>query len=352
MMTQAFKVEVGNPARKLVLIKLADNANDQGECWPSYGHIAKECEMGKSTVRAHIKALEDAGFLTIKNRRSGELNQSNLYLLTLENGKPMQRNKPARPGRCKTKHIIDVGQPLIYISRWHTLYQPLIHPVSAVDRGVYQPLTPEPVSKNPPKNPPKNPSCATALHDGFEAFYSAGLPKKNRKKAEGAFKTQSKRHGDPLAFGKMLAENIKGRLGTGEIGFDAMHPATYLNQQRWLDEVGASNGNCPHEQIIDLWAEIMPEFRQHAKELWPGSKRANDLENRWNAGFTIKHAKTGKPLYSTCEEGIAWWGRFINFLRKSELLMNGTTWLSLEWIVEREHFDAILEMKYHDGGGS
>lgn len=352
MMTQAFKVKVGNPARKLVLVKLADNANDHGECWPSYGHIAKECEMGKSTVRAHIKALADAGFLTIKNRRNGELNQSNLYMLTLEKGKPIQRSKPARPGRSKTKHIIDVAQPLTYISSEHTLYQPLIYPVSAVDSGVYQPLTPESVNKNPPLNQSKNPTCATALHDGFEIFYSAGLPKKNRKKAESAFRTQTKKHGDPVAFGRMLAENVKGRLGTGELGFDSMHPSSYLNQQRWLDEVGPDESACPHEEIIDLWAEIMPEFRQHAKELWQGSKRAVDLENRWNAGFSIKHAKTGKPLYESREEGIDWWGRFLKYLRKSEFLMNGSNWLSLEWIVERDHFDAIIEKKYHDGGES
>lgn len=30
MMVQAMKIKVGNPLRKLVLLKLADNANDQG----------------------------------------------------------------------------------------------------------------------------------------------------------------------------------------------------------------------------------------------------------------------------------------------------------------------------------
>jgi hypothetical protein len=34
--------KVGNSLRKLVLIKLADNANDKGECWPSYQHIADQ----------------------------------------------------------------------------------------------------------------------------------------------------------------------------------------------------------------------------------------------------------------------------------------------------------------------
>jgi hypothetical protein len=40
LMVKAMKTKVGNPLRKLVLVKLADNASDQGECWPSYQHIA------------------------------------------------------------------------------------------------------------------------------------------------------------------------------------------------------------------------------------------------------------------------------------------------------------------------
>ena len=58
----AFKLEVGNGLRKLVLLKLADNANDNGECFPSIKHIAKECEMGRTTVKSHIKALEELGY--------------------------------------------------------------------------------------------------------------------------------------------------------------------------------------------------------------------------------------------------------------------------------------------------
>lgn len=354
MMTQAFRVKVGNPARKLVLVKLADNANDQGECWPSYGHIARECEMGRSTVKAHIKALADAGFLHIQYRRRGDTNSSNVYKLTLEQGKPIERTKPSRPGRVKKDMTIDPGQPLTYTPGQPLtppgqiltpLGQPLTHPPG-------QPLTPEPVtSLNQSGNRPENPICATGLREAFEVFYSAGLPKKSRKRAETAFKVQAKKHADPMAFARMLAENIKGRLGTGELGFDKMHPTTYLNQQRWLDEVAVDGDDaCPHEELIDLWAEVMPEFRQHAKNIWRGSKRAQDLADRWAAGFHIRHEQTGELLYTDRESGIAWWGRFFRFLRRSEFLMSGTNWLSLEWVADREHFDAIIELKYHDGG--
>lgn len=85
LMAKAMGIRVGNPLRKLVLIKLADNANDKGECWPSYQHIADQCEIGRSTVKNHIRALEDMGMLRREFRRNGELNQSNLFYLTLDN---------------------------------------------------------------------------------------------------------------------------------------------------------------------------------------------------------------------------------------------------------------------------
>lgn len=84
LMVKAMQSKVGNPLRKLVLIKLADNANDQGECWPSYQYIADQCEMSKRSVMAHIDALIEAGFLRKEHRIGGEKgNKSNVYTLRI-----------------------------------------------------------------------------------------------------------------------------------------------------------------------------------------------------------------------------------------------------------------------------
>ena len=86
LMVKAMKTKVGNPLRKLVLIKLADNANDMGECWPSYQHVADQCEIARSTVKSHIRELEKAGLVRREYRRKGDLNQSNLFHLNLDGG--------------------------------------------------------------------------------------------------------------------------------------------------------------------------------------------------------------------------------------------------------------------------
>ncbi|WP_144180527.1 MULTISPECIES: helix-turn-helix domain-containing protein [unclassified Pseudomonas] len=84
LMVKAMKTKVGNPLRKLVLIKLADNASDQGECWPSYQHIADQCEISKRSVMNHINTLCGAGLLRKEIRKGGPKgNSSNVYYLNL-----------------------------------------------------------------------------------------------------------------------------------------------------------------------------------------------------------------------------------------------------------------------------
>ncbi len=98
LMVKAMQLRVGNPLRKLVLIKLADNANDLGECWPSYQHIADQCEISRRSVINHIKALEDSGLL-VKQYRNGtyKANSSNVYTLNLDGAAPAPSESPAPP---------------------------------------------------------------------------------------------------------------------------------------------------------------------------------------------------------------------------------------------------------------
>lgn len=83
-MLWALEQQVGNSTRKLILVKLADNANEAtGICWPSLKTIGRVAECDKSTVTRHIKALADMNLLSIIHRRDGETNLSNMYRLHL-----------------------------------------------------------------------------------------------------------------------------------------------------------------------------------------------------------------------------------------------------------------------------
>ncbi|MDI1390068.1 KilA-N domain-containing protein, partial [Escherichia coli] len=65
LMVKAMKIRVGNPLRKLVLIKLADNASDQGECWPSYGRYSLN-DLHRAAVAsgANARTKEPGKFLS------------------------------------------------------------------------------------------------------------------------------------------------------------------------------------------------------------------------------------------------------------------------------------------------
>lgn len=105
---------------------------------------------------------------------------------------------------------------------------------------------------------------------------------------------------------------------------------------------------CPHREILAAWAEVMPDKPQPNPSLWADSQRAKWLAARWRQAWSMKRGN-GEPFYRTQAEGIAWWGKFFAFLRKSEWLMRDDhNWFDLGWVVKRENFAKIYELRYHD----
>ena len=58
-LTWAWGIENISPAAKLVLIRLADRANEDAKCWPSISGLADECGLDRSTVIRAVKSLEE-----------------------------------------------------------------------------------------------------------------------------------------------------------------------------------------------------------------------------------------------------------------------------------------------------
>jgi Helix-turn-helix domain len=65
----AEKQKTGSPARKVLLLVLANYANDQGYCWPSQATIAAGTEQSLDTVQRNLKKLEADGLIIIERRR-------------------------------------------------------------------------------------------------------------------------------------------------------------------------------------------------------------------------------------------------------------------------------------------
>lgn len=79
--------KTGSPISKLVLLKLADNADAHGLCFPSYDYLAQYCEVSVRTVKHHVNQLESLGFLSKLSRFDKRGRQrSNLYQLQMPAG--------------------------------------------------------------------------------------------------------------------------------------------------------------------------------------------------------------------------------------------------------------------------
>ena len=94
----AWRQFVGDPAAKIVLLKLADVANDEGECWPSQRYLAEECEMSDRNVRFKIQKLEQLGLIQVKRtkREDGGWNV-NVYRLPIGTLLPMPQENQRKP---------------------------------------------------------------------------------------------------------------------------------------------------------------------------------------------------------------------------------------------------------------
>ena len=211
---QAMKLKVGNPTRKLVLLKLADNANDKGECFPSYQHIADHCEVSRRSVISHIDALIKMGLVEKKSRKNQDGSSSNLYILHLEKGSenispPSERiSPPSENGSLPPSENIS-------------------------------PITNHSINQSINQNNIVRTVQNFEVH--FEQFWQAGLVKVNKQKSlksfKSAYESYHAEYPTTLAeFTRMLIDDIRKRLALHQYGFDKLHPTTYLNNWRWLDE--------------------------------------------------------------------------------------------------------------------
>ena len=94
--------------------------------------------------------------------------------------------------------------------------------------------------------------------------------------------------------------------------------------------------NCPHQDILKLYADILPMLMQ--VKIW-SDKRKRLLKSRW------------------CEDvkrqNIDWWHKFFTFIAKSDFLTGkATDWQAdIEWILNSANFIKILEGKYENKNG-
>jgi hypothetical protein len=90
-MTLVFEHLHVKPATKLVALVLADHANGDGLCWPSYRRIADWTGMDKRTIQRHVKTLIELGVVT--KLRTGHLVKHGGKVIRVSNAYKMHEDR-------------------------------------------------------------------------------------------------------------------------------------------------------------------------------------------------------------------------------------------------------------------
>jgi len=105
--------------------------------------------------------------------------------------------------------------------------------------------------------------------------------------------------------------------------------------------------DCPHEKILDLWQEVLPEMPQHLRSQW-NAARQQALRVRWKAIWTSEDMASE-------EEALDYWRRLFQFIRQSKFLMGKVSvkdrpafQITLEWLIKPANWSKVVEGKYHE----
>lgn len=105
--------------------------------------------------------------------------------------------------------------------------------------------------------------------------------------------------------------------------------------------------DCPHLEILELWAEILPSLPRHDPEQWRGV-RSDHLRARWRETATLKK-------WPDASAGLTYFRKLFTYVGQSEFLTgksksrdgNRPFVIELEWLVKPINWAKVIEGKYH-----
>jgi hypothetical protein len=127
----ACEAKTGDALAKLVLISLANRADNNGECYPSLSRIAGDCETSESSVKRKLIVLEALGLITRLNRTVDGMKTSNLYRIKDRSERPMDRSEGAE-GRVTVTPGVRSERPIKH---------PVETPKETISKGRFAPPT-------------------------------------------------------------------------------------------------------------------------------------------------------------------------------------------------------------------
>lgn len=232
----------------LLLLSLADHSGDNGECWPSIDRLASRIRKNRRSVLRSIMNLQKIGYITIVESGKGKL--SSRYKINVEVLKDAQ-NVTFKSGAKVTKRANkrdksnnqDVQNVTLNVTKQAMKCDTSVTQTIRNHQGTEK----EPsINQNTPL-PPKG-GVSVNMHPcglpidviwkaAFEDFWEF-YPKKRGKgaanKAWDKLKGDEKLYHDIIKAVEAWSETEDWEKESGQF---IPHPATFLNQRRWEDEI-------------------------------------------------------------------------------------------------------------------
>lgn len=104
-MSAVFESKTLGPTERLVMLALADHADDEGKCYPSILRLCERTGLSERAVQNNVKKLADAGYLSV--HIGGGKGNANLYFVSPNPAADAPRTKctPA-PDAPQTPHEV------------------------------------------------------------------------------------------------------------------------------------------------------------------------------------------------------------------------------------------------------
>lgn len=221
-MQWAWRQSTLSPSERLVLLALCDHAGEDGECWPTTGRLAEKCGLSKQSVQRHLTALADRRLIEKVERR---------------------KRADGGLGGWLYRVVFDDRVIVDDVSPWHSRgvtddesreVSPVIPLRHVTDDESYT---------EPSVEPSEESSLVVEVVDEFEMFW-ARYPRRVAKPAAVRAWSKLSREDRVHVLDSIDAQVDYWARTVTDMRF-IPHPATWLNQRRFDDELPTEMHNKP-----------------------------------------------------------------------------------------------------------
>jgi hypothetical protein len=252
---------------KVMLVEINSLDSEDRGCFARNAHFAKFFSLSISRVSEVINSLARRGYIAIEEVREDGVTERRIRML---------RDLSAPPS--ENRRVQETPTPPSENTK-----------APNKERGTDEVNTPK---------PPKG-GKGLGPHPFFEEFW-AQYPNRSAKKTASA--RFSRINPDRALLDRMLAALAQQKTTDQWIRGFIPHASTWLNQERWNDEVESDLG-CEPEKVMALYNELLPSLPR-AETLFP--KRRIAIQNRWRWLYSTCRKGEDTPRASNPDEALAW----------------------------------------------